>query len=648
MTAVLHTMNDKFIKNLNDILSVNLENERFGVQEFAELAGLSRSQLHRKLNVLLGKSSSQFIREYRLQKALELLQHNVATVAEIGYMVGFGSPTYFNTCFHDYYGYPPGEAKIRNAILDERENEEGLNDFQFGFTHWPERSTRKYLTPIKVAVITFIGLALMIVMFLFYSQNLMGENIWGSTPKNQEMSLAILPFKNLSEDVGNQYLADGIMASIQGSLNKLSGVKVISSTSMEQYRGSLKTAPEIAKELEVSYLVEASIQQNENKIRIIAKLIEAKKDHQLWSATYDRDLKEIFDMQTEIANNIATALNANLSLKTTEYKEIVSSEELEIYSLYLKGMYFKNHGGSENLNKSIKSFEQVIEADPEYALAYAGLAGIFLARLDEGNPDISIEEEIVKIKELAMMAIALDDTLAEPHSILGTIEGVFEWNWEAAEEKFLLAISLDPKNSMARMEYARILFVAERFEEAWEQIHQAQLLDPLSYFVYTKSAIYNIQGGNFGKAAVDNKKALEINKDHITTYWINFDLYIGQGYYEMAVKELLFIMGMDPSTKKYVPEIEALYKDNGIKAVFEWLIAYDLSRNDLHILFYMAQKHAFIGEREKALDLLEKCLEMKTPAMVRIKHNIYFKNLHAEPRFLALLKKMNLGSYNRA
>lgn len=648
MKNELHNMDENFIGKLNDILSANLENEQFGVRELANMAGLSRSQLHRKLKVLQGKSTSQFIREYRLQKALELLQNNGTTVAEIGYQVGFGSPTYFNTCFHDHYGYPPGEAKIRNDKPGERENKEILNDNHPGFTNWWRNNRQKTLTGLRFVSIVLVGVALLSASFLFYSQSIRGEKIWGSTRNGPDKSIAILPFKNLSEDIGNQYLADGIMASIQARLNKLSGVKVISRTSMEQYRGTLKTAPEIAKELKVTYLLEASVQQNEEKIRIIAKLIEAKKDHQLWSATYDRDLKEIFEMQSEIANNIAKALNASITLTTVENKDKMSAEELEIYSLYLKGMYFKNHGGWENLNKSIKYFEQVIEADPEYALAYSGLADIYLARIDQGYPDGSIKEQIVKIKELAMIAIALDDTLAEPHSILGTLEGVFEWNWEGAEKEFLLAISLDPKNSMTRLQYARILFTKERFEEAWEQIHQAQLLDPLSYFVYTKSAIYNIQGGNFAKAALDNKKALEINKDHITTYWINFDLYIGQGYYELAVKELLFIMGMNPNTKKYVPAIAALYKENGIIAVFKWLIVYDLGRNDLHISFYMAQKHAFIGEKEKALDLLEKCLEMKTPAMVRIKHNIYFKNLHSEPRFLALLKEMNLGSYGKS
>ncbi|GGW29731.1 helix-turn-helix domain-containing protein [Arenibacter certesii] len=641
MTTLSHSQDDGFIAKLTDILSANLENENFGVRELASSIGLSRSQLHRKLHAIKGESASQFIREYRLQKALKLLKSNIYTVAEVAYKVGFASPTYFNTCFNDYFGYSPGKVKDKSFIsLQEKDLEEGATTAIKPWAAFIGSNVYRFrLTIISILTVVAIG-----ILFFFYHLNSNRNNLLNGTIKEEAKTIAIIPFKNLSEEIENQYYADGIMASIQSNLNKMSGIKVISSTSMEQYRETVKTASEIAEDLGVSYLLEASVQQYEDKIRIIVRLIEAKKDHQIWSETYDRSLKDIFAMQTEISEQIAKKLNANLSLEELKQVERMPTDDLEAYSLYLKGKYFKDHGGEHSFENSNKYYQEAIDKDPEFALAYSGLADLHFMHLFTGLSEGTILDKLNNIRQLALIATALDEGLAEPHSILGSLEGVFNYNWKEAEKELVIAIGLDPGNYLTRMQYARILFVTERFEEAMEQLSHAQLLNPLCYYVYSFSAIYKVQMGNYAEASEDTNKALEINKGYITAYWINFDLHMVQGNYDLANKDLQCILELDPKTSQYSPVIAKLYKENGIDEIFKWLIDFDETLNEVNVPFFMAQKYSFLGEKDKALELLENSLELRIPHIIRIKHNIYFRNLHTEPRFLALLKKMNLSA----
>jgi AraC-like DNA-binding protein len=226
------SMDQEFIKKLIDIIEINLENENFGVIELASEIGLSRSQLHRRLHDINGKSTSRFMREYRLEKAMEMLKQNSSTASEIAYRVGFTSPTYFNTCFNNFYGYPPGEVKFQRAIAP------------------PKKIFSKKLMGVVPVII--------LVVIIVYNETI-NKNTFDTA--NIEKTIAVLPFVNDSENKENMYFCNGIMAGILDYLAKIPEFSVVSRLSVEQYRNTAFPLKTIAKKLDVNYVIEGHVQR---------------------------------------------------------------------------------------------------------------------------------------------------------------------------------------------------------------------------------------------------------------------------------------------------------------------------------------------------------------------------------------------------
>jgi TolB-like protein/AraC-like DNA-binding protein len=632
MNAVL-SIDQAFIKKLNDVIDLNLENEQFGVTELTEQMNMSRSLLHRKLNKLTGKSTSQYIREYRLEKAIEMLQNDVATVSEIAYRVGFSSPTYFNTSFHNYYGYPPGEARAKSF---ETKN----------ITH----ETDKKPAYNRIAFISAISLLIIIVYFIYAT----GDEFSTSSSEVliKDKSIAVLPPKNLSGDKENQYFADGIMDDILNHLSAIQEFNIISRTTMEQYRNTNKTIPEIAKDLHVSYILESSIQKYNDSVKIIAQLIDAKNDKHIWSKKFKSEFNNIFALESEIAKQIATELKATLSPEEIKKIKKVPTKNLEAYNLYLKGKYFLNlFSSGENIEKSIQYFEESIEKDPEFALAYAALAEAYLFLAD------SKKVELQKIKNLAMRSIDLDSNIAEAHSTLGAIACWYEWHWEKAEKEYELAIQINPNSSNAYINYSYFLYyVKGSFDEARKRIDKAKSLDPLSLITIMRSSEFYLFEGHFEQALRESQKAIELDKFLLWPYWVNFECYFRQGFNEKAMEALITSWKMNDASINDIESIKNAYNNSGIKGVYLMIINQDLKEfskplDQLSIgyinyqLYWIAQKYAFIEDNDKALEFLEYCFEARSTILYHIKYDPYFKNIRTEPRFLAILKKMNLGDY---
>ncbi len=625
------SMDQDFIKKLYDILEVNLENEQFGVNELSEAIGISRSQLHRKLQSIEDKSASRFIRHYRLQKAMEMLQNNVATASEISYRVGFGSPTYFNTCFREFYGYPPGEVKFRKEAI-EKENAFIKDSIVINKTtpnH--KKSTKRSLIIIGTLIIVLLA-----AMTYFFYQNPKNEiaSVTSEAVINDK-SIAILPFKNLSNNKENQYFADGVMEVILNHLTSIKELKVVSRTSMEQYRETTKTIPEIARELGVSHIVVGSVQKNENEIRIITQLIEAKNDKQIWATDIKKEYKDIFELQSTIAKQISTALNTELSDVERNQIEKKPTDNLEAYSLYLKGMHLLRNSSAD---KSFTFLEQAIEKDPKFANAYSELAIAYMVQIHRGI--LPPNKFVKKIKELTRKAIALDPSFGQPHHTLAAAMFRYDWNFKAAEKEFLMALKLNQKNSFSHLLYAKFLNYTGRFEESREQINKAILLNPVYPGNYKVSAEFHYYVGDYKKALSENKKGLDIRIKSTETNWLNFEIYIAKKEYDIAVSELQKL-----NNENDAKEIESIYTKFGIKGVYKWMIKTDSVKDNYNIPYYSAQKYAFIGENEKALSLLEKSVELRISRMTNINRDPNFKNLRSEPRFKKIIKKMGFDDY---
>ncbi|MFL1011527.1 helix-turn-helix domain-containing protein [Flavisericum labens] len=411
------SLNEELIKKVENLIETNLENEQFGVNELAEELGASRSHLHRKLNALTGKSTSQFIREYRLQKAMVMLQDNVATASEIAYRVGFSSPTYFNTRFSEYFGYPPGEVKYRSSKTEDADSNIPIRVTSKRTRKKVKR--KKLSSQLGILVAVFGGIALLVFLFITFNNPTVQETELVNNKESNvgEKSIAVLPFKNLSNDESNQYFADGMRDDIINHLSKIESVLVKSRQSSDRYGSTDLSGLEIGEALGVNYIIDGSVQKYDDRIKIIVHLINAKNDTHLWSKDFDREFEDIFYLESEISRSIAKELNLVLSPSEIQEIEKIPTVNLEAYNLYKKGDYFLYQFSDEGFMLAEKYFNESIELDPKFALPYSGLSILSLYR---GWPSPS-EEDYLTAKGYALKAIELDDDLAETHRALGLI-----------------------------------------------------------------------------------------------------------------------------------------------------------------------------------------------------------------------------------
>lgn len=344
---------DDFIRQLRAIVEKHLSNEQFGVTELADELNMSRSNLLRKVRKLSKLSVSQFIRQMRLEYSMELLQASSLNISEIAHQVGFSSTSYFIKCFREHYGYPPGAANKKSATAVE----------SIPTTITPSRHKK-----MMVIILAFIGLLAVLVAVLFKYVHRT------SSTTALEKSIVVLPFKNDSNDSTNVYLINGLMESTLNNLQKIQDLTVISRTSAEKYRNTLKSIPEMAKELHANYFVEGSGQKIGNRILLNVQLIKAANDKHLWGQQYRREITDIFQLQQEIARDIAKEINAVITSEEQSRMEKNPTENLLAYDLFLKGNDLMYQGDHTHLEKAIGHFQKAIEYDPDFALAYASSA----------------------------------------------------------------------------------------------------------------------------------------------------------------------------------------------------------------------------------------------------------------------------------
>jgi TolB-like protein/AraC-like DNA-binding protein/Tfp pilus assembly protein PilF len=412
-------MENDFLNKITGIIEENLSDERFGVSELANKIGMSRSNLLRKVKKLNGQSVSQFIRKVRLENAMEMLRENDQTVSEVSYEVGFGSTSYFIKCFHDQYGYPPGEVSkkvikviivyasmsfvvlellsilIEPLFLPDWVMTLVIVLLALGFPIVIVFSWIFDITPSGIEVTqslnqdgnepneadnrkksflyaALIGVLLVVVVMLAYPKVFKSDE--ASLNPDLEKSIAVLPFKNDSNDATNVYIVNGLMESVLNNLQKIEDLRVISRTSVEKFRNNTKTIPEIAKELDVSYFVEGSGQKIGEDILLNIQLIEASTDKHLWAQQYKRKATDIFDLQKEVAKNIATKIEAIITPEEAARINKKPTDNLEAYDYFLKAQDLFFLGNRDGLEAAIPLFKKAIEYDTKFSRAYANIA----------------------------------------------------------------------------------------------------------------------------------------------------------------------------------------------------------------------------------------------------------------------------------
>ncbi len=640
------SMDQAFIRRLMDIVLANIHNENFGAEDLAKKAGMSRASLYRRLQSLKKGDISQFIREVRLKQAMKMLETNEGTASEIAFRVGFGSSAYFTKCFHEYYGFPPGEVKRKQmAGLDSKVAESPANNSEEGKMKnvFIKSFFRRHPSLVKTLLISSGLLTGILLVWTFYNLGHKSPDQTGSGAIAPLKSIILLPFDNLSKDPDNQYFADGVMEAILNNLYHVKKVRVISKTTSEQFRKTDLTAPEIAEKLNVKYVLEGSVFKSENKVRIFVNLIDAMNDQHLWSESYDRNMQDIFAVQNEIAFQIANSLKAVLTPEEVDMIKKVPTKSIEAYNYYLYGKYFLNKNPQELiLKKSIEYFEKSVESDPDFAQAYAGMARATMYLAHYGL--IPWKEGRARARELAMKALEIDKTIADAHCILGNLAR-YEFKWEEAMREFLLAIEYEPDNPTGHDGYSMILFSIGRLDEAREQVNIAKELNPLSLEVLETSVLFYLNEGKIDEMGEELGKMYEID----TGYNHIFRLYCN--YYGLkrdtlnAMRSLKKACDTDPVYSKYGTELMNIYNKSGYKAAMEYCLKVEIENKNS---FYISVAFAGLNRREEALIWLEKAYEEQHSMIYNVYYAWPFRSLRSEPRFQAIIEKMGLFEYIKA
>ena len=672
-------MNRVFIEKLTKLVEAKLANENFGPEELAAEAGMSQSNLNRKLKSFNNQTISQFIREIRLKKAKELLLNEDSTAAEISYRVGFGSPTYFNKCFHEYFGYAPGEMRNHAAEIETVERP---------VENLPKKSRQSKI---------LIGLVASLIVLLPLAFFLVNKFSVFKPVDAKEKSIAVLPFKNMSSDSLNQRQADAMMDNILMNLSKIKDIRVISRTSVEQYRKSDKTAGKIGKELDVAYLLEGSLQKAGNQMRLIVQLIRTKDEDHVWSEHYDRNWEDIFSVQSEVAEKVASELRAAITPEEKQLIRKVPTLNLTAYDFYQRGneklarMWEDKIGFFKTAEQAQKLFLKAIELDSTFALAYSGLAVSYYAMymtsgMKSGN-------YLDSMFFLANKALSFDPKLAEAILTKGDYYGT-TGRVDLAMKEYYKAQKIDPNNFMAYWNigatlhdyYIDYLGAISNIHEAIMRtkgpelpllksilgdvyletgfIDQAKQCYEDRFILTNDTSAYNdskfwmlYEIGNYEEAFIDGNNNGQKNPLWGFPLWRG-DLLISilSGHDEESYKNaLIAIDWIKNDNVNPIPDAHRIgyglwvgSKQKEAEYYFNQQI-----ENDINIIkagrletmrnayYDIAAVYAFKGDNKKAFQYLEKFNDKKSFSLSYvnlIKHDPLFNNLRQEPRFQAIVK----------
>jgi serine/threonine protein kinase/Flp pilus assembly protein TadD len=455
-------------------------------------------------------------------------------------------------------------------------------------------------------------------------------------------SLAVLPFENVSGDPEQKYFADGITDELIARLTKLSSVRVISRTSVMRYNDTRESLPQIARELRVDGLVEGSVMRFGDRVRIHIQLIYAPRDQHLWAATYERNLKDVQELQADATRDIAGEIKMQLSRQQQTSLSNTRAIDPEAHELYLKGRYFWNKRDQPGFNKANEYFQQAVAKDPDYAEAYAGLADSYIFMLDSADEPHAMA--LPAAKAAAERALQLDDTLAEAHTSLALIAMHLGWDWEGSRKHFERAIELNPNYATAHHWYGDIyLAPMGRVDEAVAEIRKAQELDPLSSIISTDIGKELIYARRYDEAIAQLKKTLEMDPGfELAHYWLWY-AYTESGRYSEALAEV-------EKTKSDTQPLFHLYglayikAKSGNKSEANMLLSQLLQHPQLRYVdpAILAFIYFALGETDRGFAWLEKGYTSTKSGLTTLKVGPMWDPIRSDPRFIDLLRRVGL------
>ena len=455
-------------------------------------------------------------------------------------------------------------------------------------------------------------------------------------------SIVVLPFANMSSDPENEFFADGITEEIINAFAQIPELRVVARTSAFSFKGKQIDLRTVGESLNVTTVLEGSVRKSGNRLRVTAQLINVANGYHLWSERYDRALKDIFEVQDEISKTIANRLKVTLTGERQEPLVKAGTTNLEAYQLYLKGRFNVNKRTPDGFSESVGYFQQAIEKDPAYAMAYTGLAEAYtqLAFMNVFPP----KEMMPKAKAAAVKALGLDGTLADPHVALGYASFGYDWDWVAAEKHFERAYALNPRGLTYHIYFAMYLTSLGRFEEALALANRAVELDPASPSASHLISVHYFMARNFDRSIQECHRTLEMAPDLFLAYVVLAQSYAGKGMYREAMAEVDKV----PAMFRSIPGVAGLRgyvhgllgERSEAQQIIEQLKA--VSKQCYVPGFYIALAYAGLGDNDQAFAWLEKSVEERFVRLAYFAKEPLWDSIRSDPRFVELVRRVGI------
>ena len=493
--------------------------------------------------------------------------------------------------------------------------------------------------------LAFAMAGLIVMLAVLISSLAVWKRLRGSGPEVIQ-SLAVLPLRNLSGDPAQDYFAEGMTEALIADLARIPSLKVISRTSILQYKDSHKRLPQIARELGVDVVVEGSVLRSGNRVRITAQLVRGATDRHIWAASYERDLRDLVTLEDGVSRSIAEQIRKQIAPRTPRWLANSAAVSPKAREDYLKGRFFWNRRNEAGYLKALDYFQAAIGEDPQYAQAYAGLADSYALLGSMPRPKIPRDTAMPKAKETALTALNLDDSLADAHTSLAFVEMHYEWKFREAEQEFKRAIDFDPNYSIAHQWYAFDLAAMGRLDEAVAEVERARQTDPFSAIVNTDAAEILYFDHNYDAALRQARATVEMDPNFAHAHRVMERIYDEKRMFPEAISEGERAVELSGNDMWMLLELARTYLLAGKKTDMQAClkrVANISPRGALPDVGTAAEIYMALGDVNRALKVLESLYRRREGGLILLHADPCFDTLKPDPRFQQLLRRIGLS-----
>jgi len=465
-----------------------------------------------------------------------------------------------------------------------------------------------------------------------------------STAYNRPKAVAVLPLRNLSGKRDEDYFSDGMTEALITGQAKHLPIPVISLTSALQYKNVQRPIAEIARDLNVSHVVEGSILRSGTRVRISAQLVDAVTARQVWAESYERDMADVLATQEDVARRIVASLSGNVNSVPVPVPKKATAIDPEAQQAYLKGRYFRNQMTEDGFRKGVVYFRRAIEKAPDYAEAYSGMAACYCLLGGHGFELVEPREGMPAARKAVMEAMRLDDTVAEAHAFLGIIRLKYEWNWSGAEQAFRRAIQLNPSYAQARMFYSFFLEAMGRQFEAIREAEAATTIDPLSLPANVNLGWQYLRAGQLGPALTQLRITQELRSDFWGVHWAFGHYHRLKGDFGKAATAFEKALQVGGGYTLPMTDLGYTYAIAGRSAEARDMLdrLKKMASKSYVSPYNMATVHVGLGEYDEAFAWLEKAFASRSRSLAWLKVAKEYDVLRSDPRFRSLIKRIGL------